>query len=1669
MLRRKWVSFVLCYAMLFTILGPINIGSLRVGSAVYAAGNDYSGDVLKLIVTNDGTTGSHYVYQQFSNSSYTFQAGDYIEYDVKIENNLSKIGGIDICVSDTEYFRDLSGWTDQNGITGHPVGDLSMFADNKWYHRKLAVPTSMIGRSSTKWLLAGENDINNLTYIALYDNIVVTDGNGTERKVVYKNSSDANVNTTSISNLISSVYMKNIILNSSEEDLGDVLRLIATNDGTSGNHFLYQQFSNTSYTFQSGDYIEYDVKTDNYILGTGGIDIYVSDTESFRDLTGWTDQNGINGHPAGDLSIYAYKSWYHRKLAVPASMIGRSSSKWLLAGENDTQNLTFVALYDNIVVTDGNGTERKVVYKNSSDANVNTTLINNGVSSLTMSTVSTVRLPSSFASSNDTTESKKYALDGDGDTSWFTTQASPNWLIIGLGETCNIKRWVVKHASSNGDLAVYNTKDFKLQISDDLITWTDVDTVTGNTAGITDRDVDATGRFVRLYITQGTQDGSDEYIRIREFEVYGNNALLSSFKDVKASASNYGGDPSGAVDRDISTTWFTIDASPNWLRVDLGKVCNINRWVVKHASSGGDLAVYNTKDFKLQISTDGTNFTDVDTVTGNAAGITDRNVNTTGRYVRLYITQGTQTGSDGYIRIREFEVYGKEADLVSLNKTATASSNDSGKLPGYSIDGNLASQWCSSGTGTQWLSIDLGQTYVINRWVVKHAGANWESIINNTKDFKLQVSNDGTNFTDVDTVTGNSERITDRNVAYATGRYVRLYITAGTQAGGDGKSRINEFQVYGTPTGSAPNPRVFTTSYSTSDIVVASYSVTDTPYSADNTGTTDATAAIQNALYDCSATGGGVVFMPVGKYRITNSISIPEHVTLRGDWQDPDVGTNYGTVLLADVPSSTNDVQGLIKMSGSSGLNGVTIYYPNQSATSPVAYPYTIDIPGRAYGEIGYMHQTVENVTLLNSYKGISVYKSNNNWFNSVGEECYIKNIKGTAMKQAMCVYNTADVGRIINVKFNNSYWAGAAAGYNPQSRSTLDTWTRANGTGFVVGDVEFDEFYNMSCQDYNVGMNFVLGPRGYIGSVTMFGIDIQNTNIALKVDTGVGNILGLQLSNSIFKANQGTNPVAVQVNNGNGAPITFNNCTIGGGATNAVQLANNSVANFFGCTFDDWSGTYAVTASAGSLEIEGCTFIPSLTSSKKGVSLSGSLISAALLGNTINGNSSYFLDNSSTGDVKRQDTGYTFETNGITGHTLITTLPKPPNNNFYNVKTSYGAKGDGVGNDTTAIQNALNAAGSSGGGTVYLPAGIYRIDTHLTVPANVELRGCEDVPHKGDAKGSILAAYEGRKTSTPDTDTAFITLNGANSGVRGLNIYYPEQPNSSDGSIAPFASYPWSIRGNASGVYAINVCFVNAYKGLDFGYGTNQCNNHYISYVNGTCLKNAIAVGNSTEGWLEDCMFNGTYWVRTTLPNQSAESTCFNYLLPYMKGGQTAFWIGNVQNEHGLNNFAYGTNKCYNYVVQGTSGPNARMINCSGDGSYSSIVIDGTGTTGVKIINGDVSVNDNGPAIHINGGTAKIFNISTAQISNNNQAIYITGGNSVLQGIYNNSGPCQVTAGSTKWNGVYINSSGDAGAQLTISAGVTGSNFSGCAGKDSVNFVNNAGAGATLSNNIKY
>ena len=136
---------------------------------------------------------------------------------------------------------------------------------------------------------------------------------------------------------------------------------------------------------------------------------------------------------------------------------------------------------------------------------------------------------------------------------------------------------------------------------------------------------------------------------------------------------------------------------------------------------------------------------------------------------------------------------------LALNKPAMADSQcNANEGPAQAVNGSVSGgasdKWCSRGQ-TKWLQVDLEADHAVARFVVQHAGAGGERAVWNTRDFDIQVSADGANWTTVVTVTGNTASTTTHMITATTARYVQLNITAPQQFGARA-ARIYELEVY---------------------------------------------------------------------------------------------------------------------------------------------------------------------------------------------------------------------------------------------------------------------------------------------------------------------------------------------------------------------------------------------------------------------------------------------------------------------------------------------------------------------------------------------------------------------------------------------------------------------------------------------------------------------------------------------------------------------------------------------------------------------------------------------------------------------------------------------------------------------------------------------------------
>jgi hypothetical protein len=146
-----------------------------------------------------------------------------------------------------------------------------------------------------------------------------------------------------------------------------------------------------------------------------------------------------------------------------------------------------------------------------------------------------------------------------------------------------------------------------------------------------------------------------------------------------------------------------------------------------------------------------------------------------------------------------FSLY-NEAHHLDFNLTLCPdmkiTSSSTSTKAAYAADGTPSGKykWISSGTGAKWIGFDFKHTYLIDRYVIRHAGSDGMDPALNTKSFKLEVSSNNKSWKTVDFQGNNIDNITDINFAPVKARYVRLTIL---NAGRDDTARIGDVEIYG--------------------------------------------------------------------------------------------------------------------------------------------------------------------------------------------------------------------------------------------------------------------------------------------------------------------------------------------------------------------------------------------------------------------------------------------------------------------------------------------------------------------------------------------------------------------------------------------------------------------------------------------------------------------------------------------------------------------------------------------------------------------------------------------------------------------------------------------------------------------------------------------------------
>lgn len=134
--------------------------------------------------------------------------------------------------------------------------------------------------------------------------------------------------------------------------------------------------------------------------------------------------------------------------------------------------------------------------------------------------------------------------DGDLQTRWSSLFTDPQYIAIDLGKVYDLCKVIIHWEYALG-------KDFKIQLSNDYITWTDAAYITNNALYDITIPVSGSAKYVRMYgLERGTQYGYSIY----EMEVYGNRPASSCPKPNALYASD-------VYENSATLHWSGADAS----------------------------------------------------------------------------------------------------------------------------------------------------------------------------------------------------------------------------------------------------------------------------------------------------------------------------------------------------------------------------------------------------------------------------------------------------------------------------------------------------------------------------------------------------------------------------------------------------------------------------------------------------------------------------------------------------------------------------------------------------------------------------------------------------------------------------------------------------------------------------------------------------------------------------------------------------------------------------------------------------------------------------------------------------------------------------------------------------------------------------------------------------
>lgn len=343
-------------------------------------------------------------------------------------------------------------------------------------------------------------------------------------------------------------------------------------------------------------------------------------------------------------------------------------------------------------------------------------------------------------------------------------------------------------------------------------------------------------------------------------------------------------------------------------------------------------------------------------------------------------------------------------------------------------------------------------------------------------------------------------------------------------------------------------------------------------------GVTDATQPIQELL-DAAAQRGGEVRLAPGQYLLTGPLTVPRGVTLHGSWDAPHHGGAWdkGTTLLVKGGRGQEDGPAAIELKANAAVEGITMLWPDQTPAKLTPYPWAIHGGG--------IHDTVENVTLVNAYQGIKMGGPGD------GSLHLIRNVDGCVLRRGIMVDNTTDIGRIENVHFNPHYWGGShhpSRGDNPGDWHKLQDFMNNNLEAFIFGRSDWEYVVDTFVWGAKSGYLFIETKEGPCNG-QFLGIGADYCQACVRIEKIQP--IGLQITNGEFTAFAGDPNSAIVTEPDAEGAAQFVNCNFWGVKNHIAWLRGSTAVTLSDCHICDKLPGGAVLAEKGRLIVRGCTF----------------------------------------------------------------------------------------------------------------------------------------------------------------------------------------------------------------------------------------------------------------------------------------------------------------------------------------------------------------------------------------------------------------------------------------------------------------------------------------------